>query len=167
MVVAFSGMAGQDRGSIPRSSTMGLGPKISSCMYTAGCEHHHDITPQYGPIIVSKCVHQSPYGVRSCKLNPCEYERVPPLGNPVPTNFIITGVHQRHKHTIVIVTYPDANNYEGKKILFFKDTKEDVFKDIRELDPHFCDDDHLSPFARFEPTPEGYSAALRLAEVLQ
>ena len=58
---------------------------------------------------------------------------------------------------------PDATNYEGEKILLYLDTQLSAFYAAEALDPHFCEGDHLKPFARFEPTIDGWSAAVQLA----
>lgn len=94
---------------------------------------------------------------------------VPPSPNPNPSRFSIIRMAEygnaRTTATVVEVQYPDATNYEGKKILVFKAPFAKIKKQKR-LDPHFCDDGHLSPFARFEPTVDGWAAACKLAKGL-
>lgn len=88
-------------------------------------------------------------------------------GNPDPANFKILQSVQRGEHLLVEVRYPDCQNCEGRKILFYKNTQKRHLSGRKELDPHFSDDpEMLSPFARFEPTQEGWDAAERLAEIL-
>jgi hypothetical protein len=90
------------------------------------------------------------------------------LPNPNPKNFEITRIHQTTKDWCVVeVKYPDATNYEGRKVMLYRSSISVVACQNR-LDPHFCDEkDCLSPFARFEPTPEGWDAAVTLALTLQ
>lgn len=85
-------------------------------------------------------------------------------GNPNPKNYTVLKYSNYNGHLTLMVEYPDANNYEGKKILVYRDTSILAIANTNELDPHFCDDEHLSPFARFEPTDEGWNSALKLME---
>lgn len=68
-------------------------------------------------------------------------------------------------YLIAEILYPDAKNYEGKKILIYKSNKytmDNLYKKLisgKYLDPHFCEGDHLSPVARFVPTEEGWEMA--------
>lgn len=64
------------------------------------------------------------------------------------------------------VKYLDATNYEGEKILVFKQIPMDTIRHLKRLDPHFCDDGHVSPFARFEPTSKGWEAAVKMCRML-
>jgi hypothetical protein len=82
--------------------------------------------------------------------------------NPKPENFKILEAGFNKNFTIVKVKYPDCDNFEGIKILVYKGR---VLKKLMKqelLDPHFCDNEHLSPIARFEPTEEGLQLALNL-----
>jgi hypothetical protein len=91
---------------------------------------------------------------------------VPPSsGNPNPTNFKITKVYDTAYNTAVMVEYPDAKNYEGKKILVYKGVSSSDLKNEKALDPHFSEKG-LAPFARFEPTDKGWEQAMYLAEHL-
>lgn len=91
-----------------------------------------------------------------------------PPGNPVPSHFRILKRQDFPNGPIVLkVRYPDAKNYEGLKILVYRN-KEALQKHVNEtqsLDLHF-DDKSLSPFARFEPTDEGWESALFVAKRL-
>ena len=95
-----------------------------------------------------------------------DYDKRESFGNPNPRRFTILRVEEVRNSTIVEVQYPDAKNYEGRKIMVFLGVglglpKKEV------LDPHFCDDgSHLSPFARFEPTVAGWVAAILFAEMM-
>jgi hypothetical protein len=108
----------------------------------------------------------SPFHASPCKTSSCTSEGKdkalavdPKFGNPNPKRFEI----KRHKEydgwTVVEVVYPDAKNYEGRKILLYHCRYAQIAAQ-KELDPHFCDDgSHLSPFARFEPTENGWRMA--------
>lgn len=88
--------------------------------------------------------------------------------NPDPFNYRIIRVqHWEGSPWIVAeVVYPDATNYEGRKVMIYRTTVENLQAQNR-LDPHFCEHrEHLSPFARFEPTEAGWSAAVFLARNL-
>ena len=90
-----------------------------------------------------------------------------PVGNPNPSNFKILLVAYIGAYKVVKVNYPDCTNFEGNKILVLKDiTLEELFS-LTDLDPHFQSGSPKgSPFARFEPTLEGWKAAVTLAEAL-
>lgn len=85
------------------------------------------------------------------------------LPNPDPHNFNIEKFEQVGKYAVIRVKYPDCTNYEGRKILVFESTVEEVLKQ-KVLDPHFCDDGHLSPIARFEPTEKGWDLAKKMCK---
>jgi hypothetical protein len=52
------------------------------------------------------------------------------------------------------INYPDAKNYNGDKILVYKNKLTQILS-ITALDPHFLEDG-ISPIARFEPTIRGW-----------
>ncbi len=89
------------------------------------------------------------------------------VGDPVihkvadPNHFNITRVRQVGKFVIAEIKYPNCTNYEGKKILVYKDAdQEEIFRE-RRLDPHFCKNSSCrSPIARFEPTARGWEMAI-------
>jgi hypothetical protein len=88
------------------------------------------------------------------------------LPNPDPKKFIVNRTFVCSGNTacmVVAVNYPDCTNYEGDKILLFVGDVPN-FNKVTKLDPHFCEGDHLSPFARFEPTNQGWIQAVALAE---
>ena len=122
---------------------MGLGPRISNSSYDSEyhpydkeCNYKHRPTPV--PIATSK---QS-------------------FGNPNPLNFNIIRTSQIKNYLLVEVAYPDCYNYEGIKLLVYKDcTVGDIIKQ-GSMDPHFSENKTLhSPIARFVPTNEGWSMA--------
>lgn len=75
--------------------------------------------------------------------------------NPDPTNFNILDVKIVNRFAIVLVEYPNCTNFEGKKVLVFEDVSESEIRDMKSIDPHFCDLGHKSVVARFEPTEQG------------
>jgi len=90
-----------------------------------------------------------------------------PVNNPNPRNFKILRTDEQAHATVVEIVYPDAKNYEGRKILVYLHPLATITAQ-RVLDPHFCDDrTHLSPFARFEPTATGWEVACALAAVIR
>lgn len=85
--------------------------------------------------------------------------------NPQPDNYLINDVLELHGYLIVKLTYPNCTNYEGKKILVFKDTTAIDLLKQKLIDPHFFNDKKFrSPIARFVPTDEGWSMAIIFVE---
>lgn len=68
-------------------------------------------------------------------------------------------------HVMVGVKYPGCTNFEGDKILVFRNTSLETVLQRQYLDPHFSKTD-ISPFARFQPTSEGWDAGLKLMAIL-
>lgn len=90
----------------------------------------------------------------------------PPRGNPVPSRFNIVESYARgDRHIALKVNYPDAHNYEGNKILVYRNVDIHQILNAIILDPHFADNGVLSPFARFAPTEDGWAAAKELVDV--
>ena len=86
--------------------------------------------------------------------------------NPNPNNYDIIGHLESNGWLLIKIKYPDCTNYEGIKILLFKDvTVMDLLKQ-RLIDPHFSQNEkYKSPFARFEPTEKGWFAATSLMKI--
>jgi hypothetical protein len=79
---------------------------------------------------------------------------------PDPDNYQILSWAKFGTFLVVEVRYPDATNYEGHKILVFKDTSLEQIEAHGCVDPHFCESpEHPSPVARFVPTAEGLAMA--------
>ena len=84
--------------------------------------------------------------------------------NPDPVKFNVHATLQVGRHTVAKVTYPDCTNYEGEKILLYLCTTSVQILSMDILDPHFDDNEEiLSPFARFEPTDDGWDIAVKVA----
>ena len=85
--------------------------------------------------------------------------------NPDPNNFKIVNSQQAGSLLIIKVNYPDCNNYEGNKILVYKDTDIKTLLKQKSLDPHFSQNTKFkSPIARFEPTNLGWICAIIFAK---
>jgi hypothetical protein len=81
----------------------------------------------------------------------------------VPHRFSIIRVHAAPRGCAAIVHYPDATSREGRKILVLRGVTGRELRRARTLDPHFHTG-ALAPFARFEPTDDGWAAATALAD---
>lgn len=90
-----------------------------------------------------------------------------PNSNPNPKNFKIQWTLSINEYLLVCVDYPDAKNFEGQKLLLYKNVPslEHLLQlTNNELDPHFDDDTNkVSPIARFKPTQDGIDHAFFLA----
>ena len=85
-----------------------------------------------------------------------------------PTNFEILRTRSIGSWCVLEVQYPNATNYEGRKIMVYRRTLVKILQGImdqKRLDPHFAEHS-VSPFARFEPTAAGWTAAVTLAHDL-
>lgn len=110
-------------------------------------------------------------GHRSCDCRTEYIERIVEKSiNPDPKNFKIIKEEKINDLTIVEVVYPDCTNFEGKKLMAYRNDDWAIFKRYlfnkkEGLDPHFCNkEDTISPVARFIPTEEGWFLAKRLCE---
>jgi hypothetical protein len=89
------------------------------------------------------------------------------LPNPDPRKYKILRYKCRGLCLVVEIEYEGCTNYEGRKVMLFRNTTINKLKQQGAIDPHFSDNtDMISPFARFEPTELGWYAALRLASDL-
>lgn len=88
--------------------------------------------------------------------------------NPDPSNYRIERKLELDRNTLVLeIVYPDCSNYEGRKILVFRNTPFNRLVKQGVIDPHFSNNKKFySPFARFEPTISGWSEAVNLAKRL-
>jgi hypothetical protein len=71
----------------------------------------------------------------------------------------------RGKSCVLMISYPNCENFEGNKICVFRHSLKYMEKQ-KLIDPHFSSEG-LSPFARFEPTEEGWNMAIELAKRLK
>ena len=86
----------------------------------------------------------------------CNYGSVTEPKNPDPSKFNILRIEKIGRSCLVEIQYEGCTNYEGRKILAFYKCSRVTIKALVKIDPHFCDDEHLSPVARFEPTEAGW-----------
>lgn len=88
--------------------------------------------------------------------------------NPNPKNHKIVNYLYEGRYLIVLINYPDCTNFEGNKILLFKDTYiEDLQKQKGGIDPHFSNNTDIhAPIARFIPTLEGWEMAIKFVKSL-
>lgn len=92
----------------------------------------------------------------------------PPLPlNPDPSKYIIQ-YHERHGDFLLLhIYYEGCTNFEGNKVLLFKDVSLPDILRQELIDPHFCDNKNfISPIARFEPTPQGIKLAKKCMGLL-
>lgn len=83
--------------------------------------------------------------------------------NPNPLNYKILFHAEENNYLLVIIQYLDCTNYEGKKILLFKDCKLNDLLKQKCIDPHFCDNKkYHSPIARFVPNEFGFDMAVSI-----
>lgn len=90
-----------------------------------------------------------------------------PENNPNPRNYIIVQHIECRGHLLVNINYPDCKNYEGDKILLYKDLTLNDLRKQEVIDPHFNKSDRYKfPFARFEPTLAGWNIGRKVMEEL-
>ena len=88
----------------------------------------------------------------------------PSFPNPDPRKFKIEKSSKLNSILIILINYEGCTNYEGNKILVFKDIEIDDLKRQGSIDPHFSENKEFhSPIARFEPTARGWGMAHTLA----
>lgn len=88
--------------------------------------------------------------------------------NPDPKNYKILKWIPVGDMLIIMVEYPDSTNYEGKKVLVFKDIDYIELTKQKFIDPHFSDKtDGVYPIARFEPTKRGFKWAEKFCRIIQ
>jgi hypothetical protein len=106
------------------------------------------------------------FGMRnSIRKNGLNYEENKVSGfDPNPTNFIIRKYSEQNGHIVILINYPNCKNYEGEKVIVFKNTTWEQIRNLKEIDPHFTDEKTIKPFARFEPTVDGWLSAVNLIE---
>lgn len=91
-----------------------------------------------------------------------EQERVK-FPNPNPKNCQITFTYTLGRYLVIKVHYPDCTNYEGNKVLVYKDVTLTQLKQQGSIDPHFSDNPKFhSPIARFVPNDEGLGLAIKM-----
>jgi hypothetical protein len=90
-----------------------------------------------------------------------------PDRNPDPYNYQLGQFYEVGNLLVVEITYPNCNNYEGKKILLFEDMNMDRLRTHKQIDPHFIEDHKvLHLLARFKPTEAGFKQAVAFANLI-
>lgn len=85
--------------------------------------------------------------------------------NPDPSNFKILKYKEIKNNLVIHIEYPDSKNYEGKKILLYRNLLHIELIRQKIIDPHFSENNNFySPFSRFEPTISGWNTACFLAK---
>lgn len=86
------------------------------------------------------------------------------MPDPNPLNYTIVRYEYVVGYLVVEIKYTDCINFEGRKILVYECTIEDLIIQ-KEIDPHFCDNENIiSPIARFKPTEKGWNHACIFAK---
>jgi len=85
--------------------------------------------------------------------------------DPNPSDYSIVKTQQVGRVLIALVNYPNCNNYEGNKILVFKDMTLESLRSLSKIDPHFTDSG-VSPVLRVVPSDEGWAIARKCAKML-
>lgn len=102
---------------------------------------------------------------------PLASEKALPLRppNPDPSQFVIERLEEVDTHCLAMVRYLGCTNYEGRKVLVFRNANAYRVRSAKVLDPHFTDQASswaLVPVARFEPTETGWKLARVCAAAL-
>jgi hypothetical protein len=85
--------------------------------------------------------------------------------NPNPYVFKIVNHFEHNGFLLVLINYPNCTNYEGNKVLLFKNMTYRRLMKQKVIDPHFSATDKFnSPIARFEPTALGWYLGQALIE---
>lgn len=95
-----------------------------------------------------------------------DYTPPPPRNpNPNPYKYQVNRMQIAYGYLVLDITYPDATNYEGRKILLFDRGVRLIHLQAQgAIDPHFSERG-IAPIARFEPTERGWQMALDMCMV--
>ena len=87
--------------------------------------------------------------------------------SPALENYTIVRHEQFGQNLVVKIKYKDVPNYEGNKIMVYKNCDIKTLKEQKLIDPHFSENEEKhSPFARFEPTQHGWKIACIVAQII-
>jgi len=88
--------------------------------------------------------------------------------NPDPNNYTIIESFEDNGYLLIKIKYLDCTNYEGNKVLLFKNCTLDELINQKTIDPHFSENnEYKSPIARFTPTENGWNNALLLISLMR
>jgi hypothetical protein len=125
--------------------------------------HHFGSRSSYDDKNVSPGCNINEYDVES-DCSTCEFKNLP---NPDPSNYEIKRWKTIGGYLLIEINYPDCENYEGDKILLYKDVILNQLTDQKLIDPHFSNSDmFISPIARFRPDKNGWKMGIKLMEVI-
>lgn len=81
--------------------------------------------------------------------------------NPDPSKYTILSYFKNNRYLMISIQYEGCTNYEGKKVLVYRDCTIDQLRTQKLIDPHFSENKkYFSPIARFEPTNFGQEMAV-------
>lgn len=100
----------------------------------------------------------SSWGSGSCDCKECK----PKNPNPDPNNWKLEKIDNYGPYVVVCLHYPDCTNYEGRKVVVFRASFQQLHAQGG-IDPHFGEDDKIYPIARFRPTEDGWWDACEYA----
>lgn len=108
-----------------------------------------------------------PYYVPREDIQKLDNLTVQPQSFPDAENFLIGHCLQYRGNLLVKIKYPNCTNYEGSKILLYRNMTANQLKEQKYIDPHFSDDPkYISPVARFEPTDFGWELGVNALKLL-
>lgn len=90
------------------------------------------------------------------------------LPNPNPNNYTVVRHLEIDNYLLIQIKYHDCTNYEGNKILLYKDCKFVELMKQGSIDPHFTNNSfYYSPIARFRPTDEDWDNAIKYINIIK
>lgn len=84
--------------------------------------------------------------------------------NPDPKRFRIIHAEQIGNYLVAMIKFFDCTTFEGTKILVFKNTTYNQLHVLKEIDPHFLENNNV--VARIRPDNDGFAIARDLARYL-
>ena len=89
------------------------------------------------------------------------------LPNQNPNNDKIIRYEKINNYLLIEIKYLDCINYEGKKIMVYKDCSIDDLLNQIVIDPHFSENKKMiSPIVRFEPTNNGWKMGIKFIKLM-
>lgn len=88
------------------------------------------------------------------------------IPNPNPLKFKVLAYSLFPPYLIVLVEYVGCTNFEGKKIMIYKNVFLTEILHAKSLDPHF-QDQRFSPIVRLSPGEEGWQMGCDICRFLQ
>jgi hypothetical protein len=89
------------------------------------------------------------------------------FSKPIVREYRILTAFYCGNYLVLEIQYRGCTNYEGRKILVFKNTNVEQLKKQGSIDPHFGETkNYIWPIARFEPTEKGWNMAKNFVRFL-